>query len=132
MGRRATALGVEDEDDVRDVAAGYVEALGCAVLAAGNGDEALAILQSAAAIDLLLTDIVMPGTLDGFSLGREAVALRPNIKVLHVTGYVQHLSGGQRGIKTGPVIAKPYPGDQLRSPFPRRPAAWPVQGNPPR
>src|SRR5260370_36945470 len=98
MGRRATVLVVEDEDDVRDVAAGYVEALGYAVLAARNGDDALAILQSDADVDLLLTDIVMPGTLDGFSLGPAPLALRPRIKVLHATGYPQHLAPGQRGI----------------------------------
>src|SRR5260221_1067921 len=130
MGRRATVLVVEDEDDVRDVAIGYVEALGYAVLAARNGDEALAILQSDAAVDLLLTDIVMPGTLDGFSLGREAVALRPNIKVLHVTGYAQHLAAGQRGIKTGPVIAKPYREDQLRTRFAGLLGGWAVERNP--
>ena len=130
MGRRATVLVVEDEDDVRDVATGYVEALGYAVLAARNGDEALAILQSDAAVDLLLTDIVMPGRLDGYSLSREAVALRPNIKVLHVTGYGQHLAAGQRGIKTGPVLAKPYRQDQLRTRFAGLLGGWAVERNP--
>src|SRR5258708_29674152 len=130
MGRRATGLVVEDEDDVRDVATGYVEALGYAVLAARNGDEALAILQSDAAIDLLLTDIVMPGSLDGFWLGGEAVALRQNIKVLHVTGYAQHLAAGQRGIKTGRVIAKPYREDQLRIRFAGLLGGWAVERNP--
>ena len=130
MGRRATVLVVEDEDDVRDVATGYVEALGYAVLAARNGDDALAILQSDADVDLLLTDIVMPGTLDGFSLGRAAVALRPSIKVLHVTGYAQHLAAGQRGIETGPVIAKPYREDQLRTRFAGLLGGWAVERNP--
>src|SRR5260221_13559796 len=130
MGRRATVLVVEDEDDVRDVAIGYVEALGYAVLSGRNGDEALAILQSDAAVDLLLTDIVMPGTLDGFSLGRAAVALRPGIKVLHVTGYAQHLAAGQRGITTGPVIAKPYREDQLRIRFAGLLGGWAVERNP--
>jgi len=130
MGRRATVLVVEDEDDVRDGATGYVEPLDYAVLAARNGDEALAILQSDAAIDLLLTDIVMPGTLDGYSLSREAVALRPNIKVLHVTGYSQHLAAGQRGIRTGPVLAKPYRQDQLRTRFAGLLGGWAVERNP--
>jgi CheY-like chemotaxis protein len=87
MARRATVLIVEDEDDVRDLAIAFVQALGYGILAANNGDAALAILKSDAPIDLLLTDIVMPGTLDGFALGRAALALRPNLKVLHVTGY---------------------------------------------
>lgn len=129
MARHATVLIVEDEDDVRDVAIGYVRALSYAVLAARNGDEALAILKSGAQIDLLLTDIVMPGRLDGFALARAAVGLRPNLKVLHVTGYAEHRAARQHGLENGAVIAKPYRQDQLRVRFAALLGSWAVDRN---
>jgi CheY-like chemotaxis protein len=128
MGRSATVLVVEDEEDVRDVAIGYVSALGYAVLSADNGDEALKILQSPTQIDLLLTDIVMPGKLDGISLGRHAMAMRPNLKVLHVTGYAHHLAG-QHGVENGAVIGKPYRKDQLQIRLARLLGSWTVDRN---
>jgi CheY-like chemotaxis protein len=128
MARSATVLVVEDEEDVRDVAIGYVSALGYSVLAAGSGDEALKILQSAVPIDLLLTDIVMPGKLDGISLGRHAMVLRPNLKVLHVTGYAHHLAD-QQGLENGAVIGKPYRKDQLQIRLARLLGSWAVDRN---
>jgi CheY-like chemotaxis protein len=126
----ATVLIVEDESDVRDVASGYVEALGYGVLTARNGDEALALVKTDAPIDLLLTDIVMPGTLDGFALGRAAMAVRPNLKVLHVTGYAQHLATAAHGLDRGAVIAKPYRMEQLRGRLAGLLGGWAVERNP--
>jgi CheY-like chemotaxis protein len=124
-----TVLIVEDESDVRDVASGYVEALGYDVLTARNGDEALAIVKTDAAIDLLLTDIVMPGTLDGFALGRAAMAVRPNLKILHVSGYAQHLATGRHELDSGAVIAKPYRKEQLRVRLAGLLGGWAVERN---
>jgi CheY-like chemotaxis protein len=126
----ATVLIVEDESDVRDVASGYVEALGYGVLTARNGDEALALVKTDAPIDLLLTDIVMPGSLDGFALSRAAMAVRPNLKILHVTGYTQHLAAGQHGPGSGAVIAKPYRMEELRVHLAGLLAGWAVERNP--
>jgi CheY-like chemotaxis protein len=126
----ATVLIVEDESDVRDVASGYVEALGYGVLTARNGDEALALVKTDAPIDLLLTDIVMPGTLDGFALGRAAIEVRPNLKILHVTGYAQHLATGQHALDSGAVIAKPYRKEQLRVRLAGLLGGWAVERNP--
>ena len=126
----ATVLIVEDESDVRDVASGYVEALGYGVLTARDGDEALALVKSDTPIDLLLTDIVMPGTLDGFALGRAALAVRPNLKVLHVSGYAQHLAAGRHGADSGAILAKPYRKEQLRIRLAGLLAGWAVERNP--
>ncbi len=129
MPSTATVLIVEDESDVRDVASGYVEALGYSVLAARDGDEALAIVKSDTPIDLMLTDIVMPGTLDGFALGRAAIAVRPQLKILHVTGYAEHLAAGRHGLDSGTVIAKPYRKEQLRLRIAGLLGDWAVERN---
>jgi CheY-like chemotaxis protein len=126
----ATVLIVEDESDVRDVAIGYVEALGYTVLTACDGEEALALVKTDTPIDLLLTDIVMPGTLDGFALGRAAIAVRPQLKILHVTGYAQHLAAGWQGLDSGAVIAKPYRKEQLRVRLAGLLGGWAVERNP--
>jgi CheY-like chemotaxis protein len=128
--QHATVLIVEDESDVRDVATGYVEALGYCVLTARDGDEALALVKSDTPIDLLLTDIVMPGTLGGFALGRAALAVRPNLKVLHVSGYAQHLATGRHGADSGAILAKPYRKEQLRVRLAGLLAGWAVERNP--
>jgi CheY-like chemotaxis protein len=129
MARLATVLIAEDEDDVRDLAVGFVTSLGYSVLSAANGEEALAILKSATPVDLLLTDIVMPGRIDGLALGRHAVALRPALKILHVTGYSQHLfQDGPR--ENGGVISKPYNREQLRVRLARLLGSWAVDRNP--
>jgi CheY-like chemotaxis protein len=129
MARHATVLIVEDEDDVRDVAIGYVRALGYGVLAARDGNEALAILKTTPQVDLLLTDIVMPGPLDGFALGRAAMSLRPNLKVLHVTGYGEHRAARRNGLENGAVIAKPYRQEQLRVRFAALLGSWAIDRN---
>jgi CheY-like chemotaxis protein len=126
----ATVLIVEDESDVRDVATGYVEALGYSVLTARDGDEALALVNTDAPIDVLLTDIVIPGTLDGFALGRAAIALRPQLKILHATGHAQHLAAGWHGLDSGAVIAKPYRKEQLRIRLAGLLSGWAVERNP--
>jgi CheY-like chemotaxis protein len=127
MARSATVLVVEDEADVREIAVGYISALGYSVLSACDGGEALSILEGDTPIDLLLTDIVMPG-LDGITLGRRAMTLRPNLKVLHVTGYAQHLpQAGETGNAT--IIGKPYRMEQLQARFARMLGTWAVDNN---
>ena len=81
-----TVLVVEDDEIVR---MGVVEELidhGFTVLEAGSANDALAILQSNAAIDLLITDIGLPG-MDGRALALSVRAIRPTLRVLFLTGY---------------------------------------------
>jgi PAS domain S-box-containing protein len=80
-------LVVEDNDDLRAYLAEVLRELGYNVLLAPAGRSALALLEQASRrIDLLLTDVVMPG-MNGRELGRQAQALRPGLRVLYMTGY---------------------------------------------
>lgn len=81
-----TILVVEDDPDVRLSVAFMVRKLGYRVLEAEDGQQALPLLQSGEAIDLLLTDVVMPGKINGTVLARKARQIRPGLKVLLMTG----------------------------------------------
>lgn len=81
------ALIVEDEMLVRELVIDYLLEAGFEATAVPNADTAMETLQGTAPIDLLLTDIRMPGALDGWELGRQAIALRPDLRVVYATGY---------------------------------------------
>jgi CheY-like chemotaxis protein len=88
---RTTSLGaqilvVDDDQLIRDVTLRRLTSLGYRAIAAATGAEALEALASGADVDLLLTDIRMPGGLHGPALAKEARRLRPQIKVLFVSG----------------------------------------------
>jgi DNA-binding response OmpR family regulator len=85
-----TVLVVEDHDDLRAYSAGAVREMGYRVLEAADAKEALAILNSEAPIDLLFTDVVLPGGKNGRQLADEAMDLRPGLKVLFTTGYTRN------------------------------------------
>jgi CheY-like chemotaxis protein len=104
----ATILVVEDDDDVRDVAVLGLDDAGYRVLVAADGDLALAMLASDERIDLMFSDVVMPGVLNGFALARRAVALRPNLKVLLTTGYANQIAANEALVARGELIPKPY------------------------
>jgi CheY-like chemotaxis protein len=80
-------LVVEDDDDVRGFAANVLRDQGYDVLEAVNGGVALVLLEQDLPIDLLFTDIVMPGEPDGVALAERARELRPNLPVLYTTGF---------------------------------------------
>ena len=84
--QRAQILVVDDDQLVRDMTLRRLTKLGYRAIAAASGTEALEALASGADVDLLLTDIRMPGGLDGPALAQEARRLRPQIKVLFVSG----------------------------------------------
>jgi len=78
---------VEDDNDLRSYLSEVLRGLGYRVVAAANAGAALPILQQGSArIDLLLTDVVMPG-MNGRELGRRAQEIRPSLRVLYMTGY---------------------------------------------
>jgi len=83
-----TILFVEDEPSLRSVLAGYMRERGYQLYEAGDALEAMAIARKHA-IDLLLTDIVMPGT-SGPELAAELVATRPQMRVIFMSGYAEH------------------------------------------
>jgi len=104
-----TVLLAEDEQDVREVAREFLESAGYTVLEAAGGQEALEI--SAAhdgAIDLLITDMVMPG-LSGQELARKIRGLRDGIRVIYMSGYSEHAAGeAARCDSTAVVLTKPF------------------------
>ncbi|WP_082448260.1 MULTISPECIES: histidine kinase famiy protein [unclassified Sphingomonas] len=84
-----TVLVVEDQSDVGDLAEAILGDFGYRILRASNGPDAVAILESGRPIDLLFTDLIMPGGMNGVMLAREARRQRPRLKILLTTGYAE-------------------------------------------
>jgi len=103
-----TVLIVEDEPDVLDVATEIFESLGYDVLTASNAAAALEVLASAAAIDILFSDVVMPQGMNGVELSRKARELRPGIKVLLASGYPMSAFPSEGLGEAASFISKPY------------------------
>jgi CheY-like chemotaxis protein len=106
--RLATILVVDDDPDVREYAASVLEQLGYRVMRAVDGEAALDVLERESDIDLLFTDVVMPG-LNGFEVARIAQSTRPGLKVLFASGYATDLT------PAGRLLKKPYRSGQLAS-----------------
>ena len=105
-----TILVVDDEVQLAEVATIYLGDLGYRVLQATDTKQAMAFLQGGEKIDLLFSDIIMPGSMDGFDLSDVALRLRPEIKVLLVSGYTPEDSGISEQAKklADQRLAKPY------------------------
>jgi PAS domain S-box-containing protein len=100
---------VEDDPFVRGYAVATLEALGYKTKVAANGPEALTCLGGDDAIDILFTDIVMPGGLNGWDLAQRAADLRPGIKVLFTSGYaLDTLVASGRVLHGVMILLKPY------------------------
>jgi PAS domain S-box-containing protein len=109
LGGRETILIVEDDKAVRTIAVNILKGLGYAVQEAENGQAALVILQSSSAIDLLFTDLIMPGGMSGQDLLREARQHRPNLKALFTSGYSEQFLKDRGSIDADvPILGKPY------------------------
>jgi PAS domain S-box-containing protein len=80
----------EDDEDVRAYSADVLRELGYKILEASDGPAALAVLQANPDVDLLFTDVVLPGGMTGAVLAKEAEKLRPGIKTLFTTGYARN------------------------------------------
>jgi PAS domain S-box-containing protein len=104
-----TILVVDDRDDVAELAASILEDFGYRILMAHSGREALAILDREEPVDLLFSDLIMPGGMNGVVLAREARRRQPRLKVLLTTGYAEaSLERTNAGGREFEVIAKPY------------------------
>jgi len=109
-----TVLVVDDDEMVLRTAAETVRDLGYHVLSAHNGGEALQVLKGSQKIDLLFSDIVMPGGINGVQLAIEARRLQPSLKVLLTSGYTAAVLMDKHSLpKEFPVLGKPYRRDQL-------------------
>lgn len=114
FGKADTILVVEDDEIVRATAVETLQELGFTVLQATNADHALAVVESGVKIDLLFTDVVMPGNLRSPELARRAKQILPDIAVLFTSGYTEnaivHAGRLDHGVD---LLSKPYTGDQL-------------------
>jgi nitrogen-specific signal transduction histidine kinase/CheY-like chemotaxis protein len=108
-GRAETILVVEDSNDVLDLAREHLTALGYTVLTARDADEALTVLdQARGKIDLLFTDLVMPGGMNGLALEDVVRERMPGIGILLTTGYNDDLLTEGKASAGADVIGKPY------------------------
>jgi two-component system, NtrC family, sensor kinase len=106
-------LVVEDDEDVRTYVVETLDALGYQVLEAGEAESALRLLDEHSGVQLLLTDVVMPG-LNGRKLGQEAKLRRPDLKILYMTGYSRNAIVHQGRLDIGvDLLQKPITSDQL-------------------
>jgi signal transduction histidine kinase/CheY-like chemotaxis protein len=111
-----TVLVVEDDPDVLNVAVSGLRELGYDVKTASDAREALAILRSDPSIDVLFSDVVMPGGMNGAQLAREAQRLRGNLKVLLTSGYTASALTQEHGLPEQlDVLRKPYRREELAS-----------------
>jgi CheY-like chemotaxis protein len=105
---------VDDDEDVLEMLGYMVTDFGYEVVKAKSGLEALDILDEGGPLDLLLTDVVMPG-LNGFNLAHMARLRRVSLPVLYLTGYhEQAVAMLDKGMKYGRMLRKPIAADDLR------------------
>lgn len=108
-GSGQTILVVEDEDLVRYHVERQLTALGYSVIAVANGQEALEVVSRETRTDLLFTDIVMPGGINGKQLADEVRRRRPGLAVLFTSGYAESVISHQGHLDPGvSLLSKPY------------------------
>ena len=107
LGRR-TILVVDDSHDVRELAENHLRELGYRVLAAQSGEEAMELVERYGDIDLLFSDIIMPGGMNGVRLAELVRGRQPDVPVILATGYMNELPVSARPGATYTTMAKPY------------------------
>ncbi len=112
--KRETILVVEDEQEVRTLVVEALQDIGYRTVAAADAAAGLDHLQSGARIDLLLTDVVLPGGLNGRQLADAGRLVRPDLRVLFMTGYMHDATIGNDRLAAGmEIITKPFTVDAL-------------------
>ena len=111
LGGGEVVLVVEDEPGVRDMAVESLQGLGYHTVAYASARAALDRLRSSERVDVLFSDVVMPGGINGFQLAAEARRLRPGLKILLTSGF----TGSYRDeeLRDLPLLTKPYDRDRL-------------------
>jgi CheY-like chemotaxis protein len=106
---------VEDEALVRLGLAEFLRECGYRVLEASDAKEASDILEYGPCVDLLISDVRMPGGVDGFELARRTKANCPEVQVIMMSGFPSEAERSSRGVTDGPILMKPYSRKQLLS-----------------
>ena len=109
-----TILLVEDEADVRELATRVLERGGYRVVAVASAREALLVAEGSTQLDMVVTDVVMPGGMSGVEMGERLSRTRPELPVLYVSGYTDHEKfhspTGTRGLH---FLGKPFQPHEL-------------------
>lgn len=103
-----TILIAEDDGLVRGVVADYLRDCGFPVAEAGSADEAIRSLRTSERIDIVFSDVQMPGSLDGFALARWVRRERPGVKVILTSGAPRTVGAAEEFCDAGPLMRKPY------------------------
>ena len=102
-------LVVDDEIDLLEIAVAYLQDLGCSTFKAEDGASAFEIIMSHSEIDLLVTDIVMPGGMNGVELVWKIRQFRPEIKIIYCSGFpAGALAERSMTLIDEPLLHKPY------------------------
>ena len=111
---RKTVLVVEDEILIRLLIAEHLMDCGYRVIEAGSGDEAVEVLRrTVPTVNVVVSDVVMPGSIDGFALAQWVRKQRPDIKVILTSGIARTVDAADASCFEAPVIPKPYHPAQL-------------------
>lgn len=108
LGRGRAVLVVEDDPGVRQLTVMLVESLGFSVAEAGSADEALELIPTLRALDILLTDVVIPGVLNGPQLAEKVVEEMPTVKVLFMSGNAGRSLDAIWGDRGYRLLEKPF------------------------
>ncbi|MFP3515643.1 response regulator [Pseudomonas sp. SIMBA_077] len=106
---------VEDDPSILMILSAYLSEEGYRVLQAENGEEAFKILATKPHLDLMVTDFRLPGGVSGVQIAEPAVKLRPDLKVIFISGYPAEIRDtGSPITRTAPILAKPFDLDILQ------------------
>jgi len=105
---------VEDDAEVRAISARILREQGYILVEASNGDQAISYLENEPPFDLLFSDIILPGPLNGLDIAEQAQRIQPGIKILYTTGYAESPETNRRLLESGaPLLKKPFRRNQL-------------------
>ncbi|MGO4004861.1 response regulator [Pseudomonas fluorescens] len=112
---RDVVLIVEDDPSILMVLSAYLSGEGYRVLEAENAEQAFAILATKPNLDMMITDFRLPGGINGVQIAEPAVKLRPELKVIFISGYAQEVRETDSPItRKAPILDKPFDLDELQ------------------
>ncbi|QDO95969.1 response regulator [Ferrovibrio terrae] len=110
---RTVVLVVEDEVLIRMVVAEYLRDCGYVVVEAGSAHEALALFKADVEVDVVFSDIQMPGPMDGFGLAQWVRQNKPGVEVILTSGAASAADRAADLCEEGPLLQKPYESDEV-------------------